>query len=132
MVRYMYSGATMNSRIDYVKSYFYAWQTHSTDLLYLIFTPDAKYIIRNKARSYSGICEIAAYWERNKRRQKNLRLTWDFIECGECVETVVFRAQFEDIEEGERNSINGQITFVHDDTNRIVELSEEYQKIVIL
>lgn len=109
------------------EAYFLAWKNFDTILLGNIFSTSAKYIIRGK-RVYIGIEEIKKYWERNKKRQRNLKLHWHIVKTSFRCDVVNFGAYFYDIEENVYNKINGQIIFVYDTNNKIIKLTEAYKK----
>lgn len=110
-----------------VKKYFIAWENYDTDLLRSIFLSSAKYIIRGK-RVYYGIDEIEAYWERNRRRQKDIKLHWRIINSSWYCEIVEFGAYFWDLESQLYTKINGTIIFKYDHNNKITKLTEAYKK----
>lgn len=110
--------------------YFTAWRNYDMELLKFIFTPDAKYIIRNKKRVYNGIQDITAYWSRNKRRQQALNVHWHIVKSGMHFEIVEFTAFFQDVEKWEMVKVNGQIIFEYNAKNKITVLTEAYRKSV--
>lgn len=110
-----------------VKNYFVAWENYDIDLLKSIFVPSAKYIIRRK-RMYNGIDEIIKYWERNKKRQKQIQLHWKILNSSFHSEVVEFGAYFWDVESRMYTKVNGQIIFKFDSNNQIISLTEAYKK----
>lgn len=110
-----------------VERYFVAWQTYDCELLRSIFAPTARYIIRNKQRTYSGIEEIEQYWQRNKKRQKNIRLYWKVIQSYANTDEVEFSACFNDVEEQTDVKVFGRIVFTYNSSKQIVRLSEAYR-----
>ena len=109
------------------EAYFLAWKNFDTILLGNIFSTSAKYIIRGK-RIYTGIEEIKKYWERNKNRQRNLKLHWHIVKTSSRCDVVNFSAYFFDIEENVYTKINGQIIFIYDANDKIIKLTEAYKK----
>ena len=118
------------SKDDCITGYFLAWLSYDLELLRFVFAPDAKYIIENKDRVYEGHAEIEKYWIRNKNRQRDLSLSWTIEERTDEYVSVKFNAQFYDIEEAERNTIDGNGFFCFDKNNRITVFREEYIKII--
>lgn len=118
---------TANNSYVRVKKYFIAWQTYDLKLLCSIFSPTAKYIIRNKNRSLNGIEEIEQYWQRNKRRQKDIQLRWKIIRSRPHTDEVEFYAYFGDIEEQKIVRVFGRIIFTYNATEQIIKLSEAYR-----
>lgn len=120
----------MDAVIDHkqrVENYFIAWKHYDTILLKTIFSKTAKYIIRGK-KTYLGIEEIIKYWERNRKRQKNIRLHWKIVKSSFKCEVVEFGAYFWDAESELFTKINGQIIFKYDNNNQITKLTEAYKK----
>lgn len=110
-----------------VKKYFIAWQTYDLKLLCSIFSPTAKYIIRNKNRTFNGIEEIEQYWQRNKRRQQDIQLRWKIIRSQPHTDEVEFYAYFGDIEEHKNVRVFGRIIFTYNAAEQIIKLSEAYR-----
>lgn len=110
-----------------VEKYFVAWETYDFDLLRSIFAPTAKYVIRNKKRTYNGIEEIEQYWKRNKKRQRNIKLYWRVIQSYANADEVEFSASFNDIEEQKKVRVFGRIIFTYNSLKQIVRLSEAYR-----
>lgn len=110
-----------------VAKYFIAWKEYDMDLLRDIFFSTAKYVIRGK-RTYYGIEEIVQYWERNKKRQKDIQLYWKILNTSFHCEIVEFGAYFWDLEEEVYTKINGQIIFKYNSKNQIIKLTEAYKK----
>lgn len=110
-----------------VENYFIAWKNYDIGLLKSIFSQSAKYIIRRK-KVYDGIDEIVKYWERNKKRQKNIQLHWKILHSSFQCEVVEFGAYFWDIESKMYTKVNGQIIFKYNCDNQITSLTEAYKK----
>ena len=110
--------------------YFTAWQNYDIELLRYIFTPDAKYVIRNRKRVYYGIEDIIEYWLRNKNRQRDLRVHWHIVKSSARTEVTEFVAFFQDIEKWEVAKVHGQIIFEYNAQNKIALLTEAYRKSV--
>ena len=126
----MVASTQRNSKHYRSAMYFTAWQNYDMKLLKFIFSPDAKYIIRNKKRIYTGIIDIAEYWTRNKKRQRDLTIHWRVLKSGIRFEIVDFTAFFKDIEKWETVKVNGQIIFKYSAMNKISVLTEAYRKSV--
>ena len=130
--------ATLKTDRDYnrdyirVKKYFIAWRTYDVSLLRSIFIPSAKYIIRNKERILNGIDEIEQYWQRNKKRQKNIKLRWNIIKAQRYTDEVEFCASFWDEEKCQNIKVNGRIIFKYNAIDQIVRLSEAYRVKLLL
>jgi hypothetical protein len=122
----MYMDATANHD-NIVCDYFISWQNHDIGLLNLIFDSQSVYVILPKTRIYKGIDEISNYWDRNRIRQKDLIISWDFLNKSESIINTEFSACFYDNEEGKYNKIEGIIQFIFN-SNVIVYLSENYIK----
>lgn len=110
-----------------VENYFVAWKNYDVELLKSIFSQSAKYIIRRK-RVYNGIDEIVMYWEKNKKRQKDIHLHWKILNSSFQCEVVEFGAYFFDLESEMYTKVNGQIIFKYDCDNQITSLTEAYKK----
>ena len=119
-------GAIINHN-QRVKKYFIAWKNYDTILLRFIFSSSAKYIIRGK-RVYNGIGEIEAYWLRNMKRQKDIKLHWKIINSSLYCDIVEFGAYFWDLETQLYTKINGRIIFKYDKNDKIKKLTEAYKK----
>lgn len=109
-----------------INLYFEAWKTYDISLLHKIFSPNAKYVIENKKKTYIGIEEICQYWLRNKNRQRDLQLCWKNVADANAI----FSAQFWDDDEKENQEIIGDIHFDICSDDKIVELRECYKKII--
>ncbi|MFR6592075.1 hypothetical protein [Catenibacterium sp.] len=110
-----------------VENYFVAWKNYDTELLRTIFSHSAKYIIRRKI-VYNGIDEIIRYWEKNKKRQKDIQLHWKIVNSSFQFEIVQFGAYFWDLESKMYTKVNGQIIFKYNHDNQIICLTEAYKK----
>jgi len=110
-----------------IEKYFVAWKEYDIYLLKEIFSQSAKYVIRGK-KVYNGIDEIIGYWEKNKRRQKNIQLHWKIVNSSSRCEVVEFGAYFWDMDSRVSTKINGQIIFKYDCNNQIICLTEAYKK----
>lgn len=110
-----------------VNNYFKAWELYDIALLKNIFDQNAKYTIRGK-RIYRGIDQIIEYWEKNKKRQKDLHLHWEIKKSTARCDIVEFGAYFYDLTTKLYNKINGTIIFKYDENDRIKVLTEAYKK----
>ena len=112
----------MNSIIE---KYLTAWDTHDVRLVRELFDPDAVYNISGKKR-LNGIDEICGYWERNKRRQHNLRVLPPLeLSDGTASSSFMFCARFVDTEEKEDQTVYGHI-HIEVRNDKVMQLSESY------
>lgn len=118
------------SPVDIVNNYFFSWKEYDIDLLTKIFHPKATYNIKPIHQVLTGIEEICRYWERNKKRQRNIIVEWEIIKTTLSSIDCEFNAEFWDNEESEQQRISGNISFVIID-GIIYSLSETYQKTVL-
>lgn len=111
-----------------VRQYFEAWSSYDITLVRQIFDEHAVYTIKNKAYKFEGVEGIIRYWRRNKARQRELDLNWNYAYVKHNNIGVIFRAKFFDIEEERYNYINGNIAFIFNEEDSIINLSEYYTK----
>lgn len=123
----MYAEAISN-HIEVIKNYFLAWETYDDDLLKEIFESKATYHVRPRKKIYTGIDEIIGYWDRNKKRQKNINIFWSVKESSFVSTIVYFHTKFFDVETKKVTHINGTIIFKFNSNNKITLLSEGYKK----
>lgn len=93
-----------------------------------IFAESATYSINGK-KTLSGLDEIVAYWERNQRRQRNIKIFPSVhLDTIASNPSCVFCAKFADIEENEIQTIYGHLNIQIND-RKITSLTEIYQLI---
>src|SRR5690348_12085791 len=93
---------------DIANEYFRVWREYDYSGLQNLFYATATYEIRGK-RTLKGYKEIRDYWARNQHRQKDLILSWKFLNWDASRITVSFNARFFDTEEKQYQQILGQI-----------------------
>ena len=108
-----------------IEKYLRAWKSHDTSLVRELFDVSAVYDIAGK-EPLRGIEEICRNWERNKRRQYNLKI-FPPLKLSDTQNTCsfVFCARFTDLEEKERQTAYGRIELQHRD-GKILTLTESY------
>jgi len=100
---------SFNSEI--VAAYFEAWRSRSTEQVQQIFSDNAEYLIKvDGKKSYLGIDEIKQYWRKNAERQQDLTLDYQIIESRAHDILIVFFANFTDVDERQRQLVNGAIS----------------------
>lgn len=110
-----------------VDQYFYSWIKYDTEMITQLFSNTSSYIILPRKRVLDGVTEIIAYWVRNSKRQKDLKLEWEVsnIALGHAFSD--FSAHFYDIELNSNVHIHGTISFVFREQH-ILTLAEYYDK----
>ncbi len=110
---------------DPYEKYLRAWRDHDTGLVRELFDTSAVYDIAGK-EPLRGIEAICRYWERNKKRQYNLKILPP-LKLLDTLNTCsfVFCANFVDTEEREHQTVYGTITLEHQD-GKILSLAESY------
>jgi hypothetical protein len=86
-----------------LEAFFMCWNEHRSDELSTIFAPCASYEIVNKRKIFKGLDQIEAYWRRNSKRQRNLKMFWSLLEAKRFNGVALFYATFYDIEEKDYN-----------------------------
>jgi hypothetical protein len=120
-------GHALNSAAeqDLFDKYLRAWQNHDTNLVREIFDVSAEYKIEGKPSLY-GVEAICAYWERNKKRQYNLKICPPLKQTNTSTMcSFVFCVNFVDLEEKEKQTVYGLIALRYAN-GKIFELSESY------
>jgi hypothetical protein len=113
---------TLNSIIE---KYIDAWITHDNEIIREIFDTSASYNIEGK-QPLKGIEAICDYWERNKRRQHNLRILPPLkLTSDPNTEAFIFCASFADSEERENQTVYGHIQLRLQE-GKVVSLMESY------
>ena len=108
-----------------VEKYLAAWNNHDTKLIRELFDASAVYKMAGK-QPLQGIEAICRYWERNKKRQYNLKIFPPLkLSDAPNSSSFVFCATFADTEEREDQTVYGHITLQHRD-GRIFDLAESY------
>lgn len=121
----------MSGPFEALSDYFLAWEKHDHLFLRSFFSDQAVYSILNKELVFSGIEEIESYWQRNARRQSELKLSWSAIDSTSTRCTCRFIATFWDLEEGSQQCVLGWLSISLDDSGQIANLEEAYSKVII-
>lgn len=110
---------------DLLAKYLRAWQTYDTNAVREIFDTSSTYSIEGK-RTLQGLDEICGYWDRNKKRQHNLKIFPPLeLNSERDTSSFIFCANFVDLEENENQTVYGRITLRHPG-DKIAELTEVY------
>jgi hypothetical protein len=110
---------------DLLLKYLRAWETYDTNLVRQIFEASSVYNVEGK-KPLQGLEEICLYWERNRRRQHNLKILPPLkLAITGDTSTFIFCASFVDLEEKEHQTVYGRITLRHPN-GKIAELTETY------
>lgn len=112
-----------------VDLYFSAWRTHDAELLKQLFADKASYVILPRKKVLYGFAEIAAYWDRNAKRQKDVELEWEVGNITAHNAFSDFTAHFYDVELKAHVQIQGAICFCFEE-GKTVYLSEYYSKYI--
>jgi len=115
-----------------VNDYFRAWIKFDKQLVRKLFDENAKYVIKPSNKVLHGHPEIISYWERNKKRQRNLKIRWGIISYNNRKIIIRFKAIFFDLEDNESQLIKGIINLYIKGNGKIFMLSESYRKISLL
>ena len=117
-----------------VTLYFNAWKNLESQQLRDVFTNDVAYTfqslrfnIPSDTLEYRGIDRIEQYWQRNKCRQKDLRVRHIVFQLQENSASAFFQASFTDRELKEAHTVYGVAHFLRRPGDALISsLSEHY------
>ncbi|MHC4474764.1 MAG: nuclear transport factor 2 family protein [Planctomycetota bacterium] len=123
----MVAGLRLRPSMRIVQLYKRAWEEHDTALLRRLFTPDATYREKSRARPFQGIEEICDYWKENSQRQRNVVFLPRFVVSDHDCIRAMWKSSFFRVDLGRWLLLSGQFE-AKIRRGRIADFRERFQK----